>query len=108
METSDKLICATYFNESDLTGCECFCDFLFGLKAAGKLSDLSAVFCLCPLSLPPVLSSTFQVRHSSSQTFVLLVFGCRSVRVVEEPAVKSAHLPMMPCAVTDCAAVCVR
>lgn len=36
------------------------------------------------------------------------VCGCRSVPVAEEPAVKSAHLPMMPCAVMDSAAVGAR
>lgn len=36
------------------------------------------------------------------------VCDCRSVPVVEEPAVKSAHLPMMPCAVMDSAAVAAR
>lgn len=36
------------------------------------------------------------------------VRGCRSVLVVEEPAAKNAPLPMMPCAVMDCAAVAAR
>lgn len=36
------------------------------------------------------------------------VCGGRNVPVGEEPAVKSAPLPMMPCAVTDSAAVAAR
>lgn len=40
--------------------------------------------------------------------FYFHVCGCRSVPVMEEPAVKSAHLPMMPCAVMDSAAVAAR
>lgn len=48
---------ATHFNESKsrLKGCECACNFLYSLKAAGKLSDLTTAFCLCPPPLLPAL-----------------------------------------------------
>lgn len=61
-----------------------------------NLLQMGSTFCECG------------VFWKRAEGFVFHVCGCRSAPVVVEPAVKSAHLPMMLCAVTDSAAAAAR
>lgn len=79
-----------------------------GEYAVGEfnLLQMGRAFCLFVSAAGRVCACVCVDRADRFRVF--MSNGCRSAPAVEEPAVKSARLPTMQCAVTDSAAAAAR